>query len=202
MSRRFSDSPVRSWARTTSPWSTRNDSIRCRVSRQAGASQAVTGFARRLENIPTHTGQSWPRPEAKSAQGDVRVAHAGQPVPDLVTGGQLFGVECNIRGRQGVIQMLRPARPENSAGSPGLPEHPGYRPLRQRLAPCREERLQPLDRVELGFLPVAVMIKLGPALEHIEACARICRRALAVFAGEEAAGQRIVGDHPDPLVTA
>jgi hypothetical protein len=80
-------------------------------------------------------------------------------------------------------------------------ERPGHREPGERQARLLRERAQGVHRRELPLVPVAVLVALGGVPER-EAGPRGGPGLAAVLAGEEAAGDRVIGNDADALLQA
>src|SRR5262249_38103812 len=120
-------------------------------------------------------------------------------VPRRVAGGALVVVERHFGAGETGGELLRFAGAENRRGEAGLSQNPRERDRHARLTARLEKRAQPFDRFQHRLVPVAFAIQLARLAEG-EARVRWRRFQRAIFAAEEAAGERIVRDYSQPLI--
>src|SRR5205085_9048978 len=99
--------------------------------------------------------------ECALSSGDFGVPFAGEGVPGVVAGGELFLVQREMDSLEAVFELLGLAGAEDGGGDAFLREHPGEGDAGQAFLPRRKELLQPLNRFELPRLPVAAAVQLA-----------------------------------------
>src|SRR5258705_3979525 len=102
-----------------------------------------------------------------------------------------LAIELEIVGRQRVSQLVEAAGAEDHRGYCRICEYPGYRELCQRLAAQLRDLAKFLDRFELAFVPVTVLIYLGEFADLDRETSRVWRLVVPGFAGQQAASERI-----------
>src|SRR5262245_24300310 len=128
-------------------------------------------------------------------------------VPAPVLGGEVIeatlqgGIELRVESLERLPQLLRAAGAHDGCGDGGVREHPGEGGGRERQPALRDHRAQRFDGRERALVPVAILVALGDAAQG-EARARRRTRLPAVFAGEEAACERVVWNHGQAFLTA
>lgn len=99
------------------------------------------------------------------------------------------------------MDLVGAACADDGAGDAGLGQDPLDGGVGETLALGAEVIGEDADLVELGFVPVAGLVALGGVAE-LEAGAVAEVFGVLVFAGEETAGERVVGDDADALILA
>src|SRR5215831_8930288 len=193
-------------SRTTSPSPRRSCSIATTGSgfthHRATDGSAWMSCSRRASSGPP--GRSLTRRPARTGGGPpglpggiteaVLVRVLIQPALQLV-------VDRELGGRQARAELLRAARPDDGRGDRLVGQHPGDREGDQAHPGLVGQPAEGLDRVELAVVPVAVLVHLPGGAEG-EARALRGRVGAGVLAGQQAAGDRVVGDDADALLAA
>src|SRR5207245_1836758 len=108
-----------------------------------------------------------------------------QTIPSQIASLHLFSVERHVDSSEALIELLRPAGPDNGGGDARLGQDPGDGDLNDRLAAWLEKMAQMLDRFELRLMPIAFSIQLaGEAQRKTSPRRRCLLRAIAC--GKEA----------------
>src|SRR5258707_12971957 len=102
-----------------------------------------------------------------------------------------FAIELEIVGRQRVSQLVEAAGAEDRRGYCRICEYPGDRELCQRLTAQLRDLAKFLDRFELAFLPVTVLIYRAEFADFGRETSLVWRLVVPIFAGEQAASERI-----------
>src|SRR6516164_7234629 len=110
-------------------------------------------------------------------------------------------VDRELGGGQAGAELLRAARPDDGRGDRLVGQHPGHREGDQAHPGLVGQPAERLDRVELAVVPVTVLVHLPGGAEG-EARALRRRVGAGVLTGQQAAGDRVVGDDPDALLAA
>src|SRR5215472_1917888 len=104
-------------------------------------------------------------------------------------------------GGQTGAELLGAARPDDGRGDGRVREHPGDREGDQAHPGLIGQPAEHLDGVELAVVPVAVLVHLAGGAEG-EPRALRGRVHAGVLAGQQPAGDRVVGDDADALLAA
>src|SRR6266540_5802071 len=103
-------------------------------------------------------------------------------------------VEALVDGGEHVVELLRSAGADDRRGDDRILQHPGDGHLDHRHSGLRGERAEGLHGLELALVPVTLPVaRAGRRVR--EARARHRAGLAPMLAGEEAARNRVVGDH-------